>query len=89
MINGKLFLVSETLAIALCVLCSVLGFFGSLLFGVHNGLDPFQTGVLCIGTSAPLGLSQDLQGWFRKKIYVFLMGRQVLRDYQATNIRRK
>ena len=55
MINGKLFLVSESLAIALCVLCSVLGFFGTLAFGVHYGLDPIQTGVLCIGTSAPLG----------------------------------
>ncbi len=88
MINGKLFIVSESLALALCVLCSVLAFFGSLAFGVHYGLDHYQTGILCIGTSTPLGLSQDLQSWFRKKIYVFFMQRQVLRDYQAETRRK-
>lgn len=81
MINGKLFVISETLAVLLCGAVGVLFFLGSLFLGLAFNLNPYQTGVLAIGTSAPVGLSVELQGWIRRKIFRVLLARKVICDY--------
>lgn len=85
MINGKLFVISETLAVLLCGAVGVFFFVGSIFLGACFNLNPYQTGALAIGTSAPVGLSVELQGWLRRKIFQVLLARNVLCDYQTLN----
>lgn len=89
MINGKLFVISETLAVLLCGAVGVLFFLGSLFLGLAFNLNPYQTGALAIGTSAPVGLSIELQGWLRRKIFQVLLARNVLCDYRTRNNRKE
>jgi len=85
MINGKLFVISETLAVLLCGAVGVFFFVGSIFLGTAFNLNPYQTGALAIGTSAPVGLSVELQGWIRRKIFRVLLARKVLCDYLTLN----
>ena len=84
MIDGKIFLWAENIALAVCVFLGVAGFFCALFLGQRLGLDPYQTGAFAIGTCSAFGLSRSLHSSLRKWAYRKLLIYSTLRQIQSS-----
>lgn len=85
MIDGKIFVWTENIALAVCVFLGVVGFLVVLFLGERIGLNPYQTGALALGTCSVFGLSDGLHSSIRRWAYRKLLIHSALSQIRSAH----